>query len=482
MQRHFETRPGRSAERGLALMSVVVAIVLLASMAALMMRTELASQHEVEANRSGARTLYLAEAAISEGLNQIATAQAASQAPAAAVGSSGTPLELHGGEYWAALSPNVDGSFTIEGRGRHNSVERAIEVVAAPAQGGIFQHAIFAGNSSGDPAYTLEVGGLGEQADLITGDVFSAGDVLVQGDATIGGEIRAGGDIYGATGTEGVSQPLPDIAGMNYATTSDVNVAALFQGATWKSNSLGGSAYQLPESSPAHIFRKNPSDRSDETSSTKKNDYFLEDPYESVSTSSDMSGKYATSITLSGQAGNPGVDGSDLVYYIDGNLWVHNNKIFSFKFTHQSDETARVTFVVSGNVYFSDNVFLQNLDEDGVAFIAIKDAQEADSGNIYFGDPEFGTLETMNAFMFAENNFYDYNLDAQGSAKVTVNGNMTAGNQVLIERDFGTQHSKLTVNFDDRLSTGQLVLPGLPAQSLTLSGYTILSWREIAID
>ena len=45
--------------------------------------------------------------------------------------------------------------------------------------------------------------------------------------------------------------------------------------------------------------------------------------------------------------------------------------------------------------------------------------------------------------MYAENNFYDNNLDASGSAQVTVHGNMTAGNQVLINRDYGTQHSKL---------------------------------------
>ena len=86
-----------------------------------------------------------------------------------------------------------------------------------------------------------------------------------------------------------------------------------------------------------------------------------------------------------------------------------------------------------------------------------------DSGNIYFGDPVFGTLEQMHAFMYAENNFYDNNLTPTGSATVTVHGNMTAGNQVPINRDFGQQHSKLTVNFDDRISVGDLDMPGLPS-------------------
>jgi hypothetical protein len=121
-----------------------------------------------------------------------------------------------------------------------------------------------------------------------------------------------------------------------------------------------------------------------------------------------------------------------------------------------------VTFVAKGNIYFSDNVFYKNTAEDGVAFIAMKDSAVADSGNIYFGDPIYGTLEQMHAFMYAENNFVDKNLNSTGSAKVAVYGNMTAGNKVDIQRDYGNQHSKLTVNYDGRISSGDLKMPGLP--------------------
>ena len=42
-------------------------------------------------------------------------------------------------------------------------------------------------------------------------------------------------------------------------------------------------------------------------------------------------------------------------------------------------------------------------------------------------------------------------------------------------------HSKLTVNFDDRLSTGALVLPGLPASvDEGVGGMKVVFWREIA--
>jgi len=95
----------------------------------------------------------------------------------------------------------------------------------------------------------------------------------------------------------------------------------------------------------------------------------------------------------------------------------------------------------------------------------MNDSGVADSGNIYFGDPVFGTLERMDAFMYAENNFQDNNLSATGSAKVTVNGNMTAGNQVNINRDYGKQHSKLTVNYDGRISMGELDMPGIPTSN-----------------
>ena len=104
-----------------------------------------------------------------------------------------------------------------------------------------------------------------------------------------------------------------------------------------------------------------------------------------------------------------------------------------------------------------------------------------DSGNIYFGDPVFGTLQKMYAYMYAENNFYDLNLDESGSSVVEVYGNMTAGNQVVIERDYGEEHTKLHVDFDERISTGEIVLPSLPGVSAGGAGkYGVTYWHRIA--
>jgi hypothetical protein len=153
------------------------------------------------------------------------------------------------------------------------------------------------------------------------------------------------------------------------------------------------------------------------------------------------------------------------------------------KFYHPEKDGLRLTFVVKGNIYISDNLFLLNKNKDGIALIAMKDDKVDDSGNIYFGDPEFGTLREMNAFMFAENNFYDYNLDAKGSEVVTVRGNMTAGNKVDVKRDYLGQHTKLVVEFDDRISSGDLDLPGLPSVKSDDGGgknYQILSWNRVS--
>jgi len=278
----------------------------------------------------------------------------------------------------------------------------------------------------------------------------------------------------------GPSLPIPDLPAMHYEINHDFDVAGLFSGATYKSSAYGGKAWQLPESNPAHIFRKNPSDRATETTSTRGDDYFLEDPYESISNGNSLTAANGTHISLSGLPGKPGVSGNDKVYYIDGNLWIHNKNINSFTLFTTGNDYLRATFVVRGNIYFSDNVMYQHDKNDGVAFIAMKSPGEADSGNIYFGDQTFGTLERMDAFMYAENNFYDSNLSASGSASVTVNGNMTAGNKVSISRDFGNQHSKLTVNFDDRLVSGKLHLPGIPNLSGAGPALTILSWRRIS--
>lgn len=465
------------SRRGGALITSLLAVVVLTGMTVAMLQMTVASNDEHRATSSRVDALYVAEAGLSEAIIALEIGGAA-----AIAGSADAPLTFSGnGQYWSTTADNGDGSFTIQSFAQVEGSVRGVEAVMVSSGSPVFDNALFAGNSSGDPLYSLEFGGKGKQGDEIIGDVYSGGDIDLNDDASITGMTRAAGTITGLGGEEGVKQGIPDIAGMDYETNNDIDVAKLFASATYQKDDAGGSAYQLPEEDPAHIFRLNPSDRSSNTSSTTKDDYFLEDPYENVRSDPNMNGKDAYKITLSGSGGHPGPSGNEMVYFIDGNLWIHNKSTYSFKF-YTNGEFTRVTFVVKGNVYFSDNLFYQNKNKDGVAFIAMKDDKVDDSGNIYFGDPDFGTLEHMDAYMYAENNFYDTNLDKDGSAEVTLVGNMSAGNQVLINRDYGDEHSKLTVEWDDRVSDGTISMPGLPDSSAGAGGYVMASWREIGVN
>lgn len=476
-------RRARAERRGGALFLVLVAVVLLTGLSLALMGVTVESEQEGEGASAHLRALYAAESGIAEAVAALNTGlmdTGAKEKVQMSFGTEQAPVALQAGRYWVDALYDGSSTVTVQSFGSAGERTRGIEVVLVRNISPIYSNAIFAGNSSGDPAYDLKFGGKAAQADQIWGDVYSGGNVVVNDAAKLYDDVRATGKVTGVSGETGVSIPPPDLAGMKYEVNNDVDVTAAFAtGASYKLNALGGKAWELPEADSSHIFRKNPSDRVTDTAKTSKDDYFLEDPYEAVKNSSTVNSSSGTHITLSGMDGNPGPSGSELVYYIDGNLWIHNKNIYSFTMWGQGGETVRATFVVKGNIYISDNIFYSDQRKDAVAFIALKDAKVTDSGNIYFGDPSFGTLEHMEAFMFAENNFFDNNLSETGSAKVTVRGNMTAGNQVKITRDWGKQHSKLTVQYDDRLATGEVSLPGLPSAGAGGRPWVVATWREI---
>ena len=491
--------------RGGATIAALLTVVILMGIAGAMLSMTLGSSKERNAAGTRLRAFTAANSAVAHTIaNMDAGIDTGMDPVAAAVGNVNTvdvtgmmtksaalsakvekAVRLNDSTYWSNVVDNANGTFTINATGTSSGVTQAIRVIVQEQSGGVFNNAVFAGNSDNDPLYTLDFGGAGGQADFITGDVFSGGSVLVSDDATITGSIRAGESIVGAAGESNVSQPILNLDSMNYEATADYDVAAMFaaDGTSESSSDASGTAIQLPESSPAHIFRMNPDDRQSDIDGTVKNDYFLEDPYESASGDPMANGDNAHRISLSGTNGAPGESSNKKVFYIDGNLWIHNRNALSLALYGTGAEGVQVTFVVKGNIYMSDNLFYENTAKDGVAFIAMKDPLENDSGNIYFGDPVFGTLKEMNAYMFAENNFIDTNLDASGSAIVKLNGNMTAGNQVLIDRDYDSSHTKMDVTFDDRVSTGALVLPGLPSVLLDEgNGFQVLSWHRVSID
>lgn len=481
------------AQRGNATVISVIVLFVIGSLAAVVLTVSQRHTAEIAAMADQNRAFMAAQSGVNDVLGRLEDGEyVLDEGDVVSIGTEKAPLSLSGIDYWADVS-RAGSLFTVTTRARSGLQEKALEVVAQQQSQGVFQNGIFAGNSSGDPGYTLDLSGVDTQADQIYGDVYSGGSVSVREDAQIHGTIRAKDGVSGngaGSAETGIKQGIPDIAGRNYEATAEIQVAAEFAagGSSYKSNSAGGSAWQLPESNPAHIFRKNPSDRTSETSSTPKDDYFLEDPYEKVKSDSSSDGTNAYEITLAGVNGKSGTNSNQKVFFIDGNLWIHNYKTMSLKFGSGGSGGMQATFVVKGNIYISDNLFYSDRDKDGVAFIAMKDSKVADSGNVYFGDPKLGTLERMYAYLYAENDFLDVNLSATGSARVELYGNMTAGNQVKIRRDYVTtvggkkviQHSKLMVDFDERLADGDLSLPGLPTAAVSGSlGFDVLSWREV---
>ena len=484
-----------ATRRGNATVIAILTLVVIGGLVGVVLSVTQQNSVEVNALADQNRAFFVAEAGASEALAQLESGalEVDKEGDEVFIGSDEEPVETQSGHYWVRVVHNADATYTLISQARAGLQVKAVELVLSEQISGVYRNGIFAGNSSNDPSYALELGGKLAQADQVYGDVYSGGTVDVSGDAEVFGTIRAKDGVKGkgsSTAETGKTQAIPDIAGMNYPLTADIKVADEFAtgGPTYKSHSAGGKAWQLPESNPAHIFRKNPSDRSSEISSTVKDDYFLEDPYEPVRTDSSSDGSDAYQVTFSGVSGEPGSNSNRKVFFIDGNIWIHNYQTYSFRFAHREAGGLQVTFVVRGNIYISDNLYYSNNTKDGVAFIAMKDSAVADSGNIYFGDPRFGTLERMYAFLYAENNFHDVNLSATGSARVELFGNMTAGNQVKINRDFATskngetvvQHSRLTVDFDERIANGELDMPGLPRAPRNDSAvFDVLSWREV---
>jgi len=279
-----------------------------------------------------------------------------------------------------------------------------------------------------------------------------------------------------------------------------------------------GNALQIRDrANPAHIFRRNPSDRNLATmnNATFGDDYYLEDPTTlnttsgvnaervagtdvdtgftgiNASTGEPSGTPNAYAINLTRNTSDPTRDGNQKVYYVDGNVWISDLNGYSMfiKNRNPADPTkndpngTQITIVARGNVYFGDNIFYQDMKKDGVVFIAMKDERTPTqggnpdpqgSGNIFIGDPEFGTLRRLESYLYADNDFVDNNVTTSGSAQFTILGNMTAGDEVRIRRDkldssgnvIPNTHSRMDVFFDSRIRNNKTfakMIPGVTA-------------------
>jgi hypothetical protein len=252
---------------------------------------------------------------------------------------------------------------------------------------------------------------------------------------------------------------------------------------------------------------KNPTDRGGECRSTAGDDYFLEPVNANDYGQTQKDAK--TPLNL----------GDNRIYYVDGDVWVHSTRTYGFLVD------GKVTIVATGDIHISDNIKYAN-DQSLLGLIALGkydgSGNLVSGGNIFFGDPRYGTLYTASAFMFAADSFL-YNTDsvdrksAEPTTGVKIYGNLNALNQVSVERDWYTRqvsrwstearpayydsandqwvdletgaalsrteisslrHYQMELTYDDRVRSLKTQPPGLPKGDGSIFG-GLKTWQEI---
>jgi hypothetical protein len=373
-----------------------------------------------------------------------------------------TNAAIYGGGFQVAVFSNANPVYA-ESVGTVQGVEQKIRVkfrYAAP----FYKTALYAANASGIPwTFTLRGTGVPNSSDVggkdvVMGDIFVNGNVKLYEQSIISnaiapntyqvlGDVRATGTITNdpAASIRGGRYPnsptnvLPNLTNMNYAVNNTWNIAQeyLDHGAD--------SSGRLPANHPLrNVVVKNPSNRAAENNSTSGDDYYFE-----------PQSQYYDNTGGSKGASTPLNLGVNQIYYVDGHVWFNNHSVYGFA----TEGTA--TIVAKRDVHISDNLKYATTDSL-LALVALgqydSTGQLSTGGNVFFGDPEYGTMYTADAFMLAANNFY-YNTSANNTSLqqepdtgFQVYGNYVAMNQVLVFRDWYTG-SVITTNGSGRRQT-----------------------------
>ena len=249
---------------------------------------------------------------------------------------------------------------------------------------------------------------------------------------------------------------------------------------------------------PEHIFVRNPPTSGSVSSSGKTiygrsyttvndasgnriDDYFIEDPTDTTFNNI-PSESYAIAQNDDNRTHtmmiNVQPSGNMKLYYVDGNVYIHHPQVYAMRFRTPG---TRITIVAKGNITISDEFYYNasysptlqysamsstavTQPSDALCLIALKNDSCTNSGNIYIGDKQFGTGGSIHAMLYAENDFVDNNINSVDQQFISVFGNMTAGDQVRLNRQVGggTYRTRLDVTLDERIRDGSIIVPGLP--------------------
>jgi hypothetical protein len=442
-----------SSEKGVALVAVVVFTLILTILGfsvLIVASNEIASTRK-DVNRI--KAFYLAEAGVEVFSSNLTRGVYVN------IGDT----ELGEGSYRVDFNTATDPPTAIA-TGIAGGQEKRIQVTAsflAPP----FEYGVYAGgfggmnwslvlNGTGNPTYTYQLQFIGGKwvnvpisdvggKDTINGNIFVDGDVDMFGESRVNpplppnpfeldGDVDATGDITrhdsstisGDANSHAPPLDHPDLIGMKYAVNNTHNVSQIFEDA-------GVTHGYLPTGSELRdVFVKNPTDRSTECASTVGDDFFFEPSSGFV-----IGGPYSGDTPL--HAGN------NRVFYVDGDVWVHSKPTYGFKMD------GKVTIVATGNIHVCDNLQYADANTDMLGLVALgkydEDGDLVSGGNVYFGDPGYGNMSVFSGMIFAANNFY-YNTDPVGSRLLepdsgfTITGNLTALNQISIDRDWYTKY------------------------------------------
>lgn len=388
-----------------------------------------------------------------------------------------------------------------------------------------FEQALFSGNGSivgNTNNYIFNMrgsnnpvayGSSGERGgrDIVYGKVYANGDVRLYEQSyvtnaippntyNIRGDVDATGlivltnsaRIYGTQSNYVAQQALPVFP--DYAKICTYDVAAEFA----RYNITSG---YLPATHPLYnVVVKNPSSRASESALTTGDDYFFEP---SSGFTEGAWNNARTSLLL----------GENRIYYVDGHVWFNSGQTFGFKVD------GKATIAATGDIHISDNLKYANTNSangDMLGLVAVGKTNAVgvyEGGNIWFGDPKYGTVYTVDAFMFARNDFLYITWNTAGQPQepdsgFSIFGNYGALGQINIKRDWYTsgsgarpayyddvagkwkdaldyhvlttaeansrRHYQMIVKYDERIRNVLTQPPGLPQQPFDINNANLI--------
>ena len=319
-------------EKGFVLIAVIVVVVIFAitAMAVLTLAQQEVTLSRVDEDKAAA--FYLAEAGLAKMQEKL-------QKPFKDDINSAIEESLETGYFKVELDTSKNPCY-VTATGTSGNINEKVRVqvtfLAPP-----FEHAIYAMNSDesdwdfqlrgkGNPVSSGHSGTESGGKDKVNGDIFINGDAYLFEESSVNpapapnpweskGDVGATGDIHvqDSANISGDANPhsehpdLVDLEAMDYEHNNTHNVAQIFDDA-------GVSSGYLPNGNDLRdVFVKNPSDRTTECATTSGNDYFFE-----------PSGGIVAGTAKDGST--PINVGDNRVYYIDGDLWIHNKETYGF--------------------------------------------------------------------------------------------------------------------------------------------------------